>query len=312
MAGSKDDGPENSNIDIYLRVKPVSKPSSQVVLDQAESKLEFNIPREVSAGYVNNQREHYEFRFNGLLLPDAKQDEVFERVARNVVLGAMEGFNGTIFAYGQTGSGKTFTITGGPERYVDRGIIPRAISAIFGEVSKRSDHQHTVHISYLEIYNENGYDLLDPNREVKALEDLAQVQVMEGEEGAVAYRNLSLFRANNEEEALNLLFLGDTNRTISSTSMNQASSRSHCIFTVFVEARKSGEDVVRRSKLNLVDLAGSERVSKTGLDGVNLKEAKYINLSLHYLEQVIIALQERSMGLARPHIPYRNSMMTMI
>lgn len=51
--------------------------------------------------------------------------QVFERVARPVVLGSMEGFNGTIFAYGQTGSGKTFTITGGPERYVDRGIIPR-------------------------------------------------------------------------------------------------------------------------------------------------------------------------------------------
>lgn len=62
---------------------------------------------------------------------------------------------------------------------------------------------------------------------------------------------------------------------------------------------QAGEDLVRRSKLNLVDLAGSERVSKTGVDGTTLTEAKYINLSLHYLEQVIIALQERAMGLAR-------------
>ena len=44
---------------------------------------------------------------------------------------------------------------------------------------------------------------------------------------------------------------------------------------------------VRRSKLHLVDLAGSERVSKTGVDGTTLREAKYINLSLHYLEQVL-------------------------
>ena len=95
------------------------------------------------------------------------------------------------------------------------------------------------------------------------------------------------------------LFLGDTNRTISETPMNQASSRSHCIFTMHVEARQQGKDTVRLSKLNLVDLAGSERVSKTGVDGNILKEAKYINLSLHYLEQVIIALQERSMGLSR-------------
>lgn len=46
--------------------------------------------------------------------------------------------------------------------------------------------------------------------------------------------------------------------------MNQASSRSHCIFTLSIEARRPGSDVVRRSKLHLVDLAGSERVAKTG------------------------------------------------
>lgn len=49
--------------------------------------------------------------------------------------------------------------------------------------------------------------------------------------------------------------------------MNLASSRSHCIFTVTVEARKAGEDTVRKSKLHLVDLAGSERVWKKGIDG---------------------------------------------
>lgn len=60
------------------------------------------------------------------------------------------------------------------------------------------------------------------------------------------------------------LFLGDTNRTISETPMNQASSRGHCIFTIMLEARKAGSDMIRRSKLHLVDLAGSERVGKTG------------------------------------------------
>lgn len=54
---------------------------------------------------------------------------------------------------------------------------------------------------------------------------------------------------------------------------------------------QAGDDTVRRSRLNLVDLAGSERVSKTAVEGAILKEARHINLSLHYLEQVIIALQ---------------------
>lgn len=73
--------------------------------------------------------------------------QVFEKVARTVGLGALEGFNGTVFAYGQTGSGKTFTVTGGPERYVDRGIIPRSISLVFAEVAKRSDYQYMVRCS---------------------------------------------------------------------------------------------------------------------------------------------------------------------
>jgi hypothetical protein len=78
------------------------------------------------------------------------------------------------------------------------------------------------------------------------------------------------------------LFLGDTNRTISETPMNQASSRSHCVFTVSLEARRRGgggggalDARVRRSKLNLVDLAGSERVGKTGSEGAVLKEARW-------------------------------------
>lgn len=83
------------------------------------------------------------------------------------------------------------------------------------------------------------------------------------------------------------LFLGDTNRVVAETPLNQASSRSHCIFTLHIEARRVGESVVRRSKLHFVDLAGSERVVKTGLSAhAQLKEAKYINLSLHFLEQV--------------------------
>ena len=83
------------------------------------------------------------------------------------------------------------------------------------------------------------------------------------------------------------LFLGDTNRVVAETPLNQASSRSHCVFTLHLEARRAGEAVVRRSKLHFVDLAGSERVGKTGLVGhAQLREAKYINLSLHYLEQV--------------------------
>lgn len=109
---------------------------------------------------------------------------------------------------------------------------------------------------------------------------------MEDGSGGVHLKNLSLVPATTEEDALNALFLGDTHRMIAETPMNMASTRSHCVFTVHVSVREVGAATLRRAKLHLVDLAGSERVKKSNVGGTLLMEAKYINLSLHYLEQV--------------------------
>ena len=105
--------------------------------------------------------------------------------------------------------------------------------------------------------------------------------------------------------------------------MNPASSRSHCIFTIAIEGKDLDNEVIRMSKLHLVDLAGSERVYKKTMgahspmnmdqaaDSQVTTEARYINRSLSYLEQVIIALHQKAKG-TRIHVPYRNSMMTTI
>merc|ERR1712079_465017 len=98
---------------------------------------------------------------------------------------------------------------------------------------------------------------------------------------------------HNEEEALNCLFTGDTNRIICETPTNDCSTRSHCIFTINLESRELEGTKVRCSKLHLVDLAGSERVSKTKVNGTILAEACSINLSLSFLEHVIVALHEK-------------------
>ncbi|KAJ1148073.1 hypothetical protein NDU88_000914 [Pleurodeles waltl] len=298
-------------IKIFARVKPSKKQSGIYSVDDEEnstSTLEILVPRDLADGFVNNKRESYKFKFQKTFDQDAKQDSIFESIAKPVAESVLAGYNGTIFAYGQTGSGKTFTITGGAERYNDRGIIPRTLSYIFEQLQQDSSKIYTTYISYLEIYNEGGYDLLDPRHEASRLEDLPKVTIMEDPDQNIHLKNLCLQQATNEEEALNLLFLGDTNRMIAETPMNQASTRSHCIFTIHISSKEPGSATVRRSKLHLVDLAGSERVAKTGVGGQLLTEAKYINLSLHYLEQVIIALAEKN----RAHIPYRNSMMTSV
>eukprot|EP00439_Symbiodinium_sp_Y106_P062563 s1677_g9.t1 len=142
------------------------------------------------------------------------------------------------------------------------------------------------------------------------------------QDGNIHLRNLSVNMAQKEEDALNLLFLGDTNRVVAETPMNDVSTRclhhnqfyltiyhNNMPFIMWVESTQANSDTVRRAKLHLVDLAGSERISKSGVEGDLQKEARYINLSLHYLEQVIVALHERSSG-ARQHVP--NSMMTSV
>ena len=236
----------------------------------------------------------------------------------------------SLSAYGQTGSGKTFSMTGGPQRYEDRGIIPRAITMLFEEFAQRREATgatYSCYISYLELYNESGYDLLDSRRGGDAASSaVPKVTMLEDEDGNLHFRNLSIHPATSEEEALNLLFLGDTNRAIGETEMNQSSSRSHCIFTVMIECRPApgsstgaAEGTLIRSKLNLVDLSGSERVHKTSSTGQTLTEAKYINSSLFFLEMVIVALHERASGRggnsgggSSTHVPYRNSMMTSV
>lgn len=209
------------NIQTFLRIRPSKKSSgyfSQDELDQ--DSLKFNIPDSIKADFINNSKLHYGFHFNGVIPMEATQEDVFKKVGTAAVQNALDGFNSTIFAYGQTGSGKTFTLTGGPEKYSDRGIIPRAISMLYNEFRTRTDVQSKAYISYLELYNEQGYDLLDPTHETKALEEMPKVTMLEDENGNFHLKNLSMHVADTEEDALNLLFMGDTNRAIAETPMN--------------------------------------------------------------------------------------------
>lgn len=310
-------------IQIYARIRPCRRQSTlatflkQFTVDSDVSglsdgskvpQLHFYLPRDISKGTINHSRETYDFWFDQVLDDKTTQDKVFDVVAKEVIDSCWLGYNGTIFAYGQTSSGKTFTMTGNPEKYSQRGLIPRTLQYIFSTIKQGDDsRQYQISVSYLEIYNEAGYDLIDGSREFKTIDDLSKVSLLEDENEALHLRNLKVHQVRTEEEALDLLFLGDTNKMMAETPSNISSSRSHCIFTVYISSQVPGESVIRKSKLHLVDLAGSERVYRTKIDGLTLSEAKYINRSLHFLEQVILSLQQ-----GKSHVPYRNSMLTMI
>jgi len=204
----------------------------------------------------------FEFSDGCGLLPN-DQEEIFGRVVRPAIEGAFSGYNSCIFAYGQTGSGKTYTMTGGAS-YKERGIIPRMLSYVF----ERAGPGVNIFISYLEIYNENAYDILDKSKGGKALESWGKVMIQEDGDGEAVMSNLRVFECVSEEQALSLLFLGNSNRITSATKMNNASSRSHAIFTLSVR-NSSSDEKVSTGKIHIVDLAGSERHSKAHLDLVD-------------------------------------------
>ena len=297
-----------SQIRVVIRTRPTQVfASKNISISSLDNKINITIPRNESKGIINNQKENWSFQFDKIL-HNVAQEEVFEYV-KSIISSATQGFNGTVFAYGPTGSGKTFTMSGSSSNFNYRGIIPRSITRLFQELGGKIEYESKVYISYLEIYNEIIFDLLSP---VPANEQKGEINFQEDSKGNVVVKGLTKHIVANEEEAFNLLFEGESNRTVSEHQLNKGSTRSHCIFTISVEMKSKVEssEKVLTSKLNFVDLAGSERVKETGSSGLALKEAAYINKSLTFLEQVVVALTDKTKR--KEYVPYRQSKLTHI
>ncbi|XP_037710002.1 kinesin-like protein KIN-7I isoform X2 [Drosophila subpulchrella] len=226
--------------------------------------------------------------------------EVFDRMAKHIVHACMQGFNGTIFAYGQTSSGKTYTMMGDGQ---NPGVMVLAAKEIFQQISSEKERDFLLRVGYIEIYNEKIYDLLN-----KKNQDL---KIHEAGNGIVNV-NCEECIITSEDDLLRLLCMGNKERTVGETNMNERSSRSHAIFRIIIESRKSDrsdDDAVIQSVLNLVDLAGSERADQTGARGARLKEGGHINKSLLFLSNVIKSLSE---NMDNKFISFRDSKLTRI
>ena len=111
-------------------------------------------------------------------------------------------------------------------------------------------------VSFIEIYNEEIRDLLKKDGKDK-------LELKETPDKTVFIKDVVMLNIKNVSEMENAMFSGNSNRSVGETAMNAESSRSHCIFTVYIEVleKVEGEPEPRitAGKLNLVDLAGSER-----------------------------------------------------
>ena len=159
--------------------------------------------------------------------------------------------------------------------------------------------EFTIKTSMLEIYNEKIQDLLDTKKQ--------NLQVKEDKTKGIFVADATEVYVNSSEEMKKIMVLGQSNRSVASTRMNERSSRSHSIFLIVITQRDLTTDSSKTSKLYFVDLAGSEKIAKTNVVGKQLDEAKNINKSLTCLGIVINSLAEAKVG---GHIPYRDSKLT--
>uniref|UniRef100_A0A8C2CCK6 Kinesin-like protein n=1 Tax=Cyprinus carpio TaxID=7962 RepID=A0A8C2CCK6_CYPCA len=247
------------------------------------------------------------FTYDYVFDPTIEQEEVFNTAVSPLLSGLIRGYNATVLAYGQTGSGKTFsmggTYTSEQENESTVGVIPRVIRRIFQEKSKCADCEFLLAVSYLEIYNEEILDLLCTSK------DKPIISIREDPKDGIKIVGLTEKEVFTAHEMVGCLELGNSARTVGSTAMNAASSRSHAIFTISLEQRRKGDKGdVMVSKLHLVDLAGSERQKKTKAEGDRLKEGISINRGLLSLGNVISALGDESKK--GTFVPYRDSKLT--
>ena len=231
-----------------------------------------------------------EFTFDHCYYMDSTQDQVYADLGSPVVVQALEGFNGTIFAYGQTGSGKSWSMMGSDADPTFKGVIPRLnddLWAKLGEKQVELDKQRSqsaatsetpgetkfmITASFLEIYNEEINDLLNPTG--KSLPSSAagagagvghkkakKLQIRESPELGIYVEGLYELVVHSAEDLLRLIQQGNNFRHVAATNMNEQSSRSHSCFTIKIEQKTTTDlgggmtrEEIVKAKINLVDL----------------------------------------------------------
>lgn len=189
------------------------------------------------------------------------------------------------------------------------GIIPRALHALFRKL-EIDDAESSVKCSFIELYNEELRDLIsgDDNAKLKIYDDNSSSR--KGHASTIV-QGMEESHIKSAVEGIKILQDGSLKRQVAATKCNDLSSRSHTVFTVTAQIKRTGnngEDYISTGKLNLVDLAGSENIQRSGAENKRAAEAGLINKSLLTLGRVINALVDRSSR--DVHIPYRESKLT--
>nr|CAD7567848.1 unnamed protein product [Timema californicum] len=182
------------------------------------------------------------------------------------------------------------------------------------------DNTFGVFVTYVEIYNNGIYDLLEDISDDILRNKSLQVKLVREDASRNMYvHGVTEVEVKSTNEAFQAFYKGQKRKRMAHTALNAESSRSHSVFTVrLVQAPLDcrGEAVVQDkraiciSQLSLVDLAGSERTNRTKNTGQRLREASNINNSLLTLRLCLETLRENQLQGTEKMVPYRESKMT--
>ncbi|CAL9172148.1 unnamed protein product, partial [Musa hybrid cultivar] len=294
------------NIRVYCRVRPFLPKQSD-----RRSTVE-HIGENGNIVIVDNNKQGKDarkiFAFNKVFGENTTQSEIFSDT-QPLIRSVLDGYNVCIFAYGQTGSGKTYTMSG-PDITAEEtwGVNYRALNDLFEiSQSRQGIISYEVTVQMIEIYNEQVRDLLVVDGSNRRYPFILLYIRNYSQLNGLNIPDASLVAVKCTKDVLELMKVGQGNRVVGATVLNERSSRSHSVLTIHVQGKELASGSKLRGCLHLVDLAGSERVDKSEVTGDRLKEAQHINRSLSALGDVISALAQKS-----SHIPYRNSKLTQV
>ncbi|KAG8098355.1 hypothetical protein GUJ93_ZPchr0013g36226 [Zizania palustris] len=299
---------QTATLQVAVKCRPLSDSEqrrSRHIIQVIDDKTVVVLDPDLSKDYlelIQNRTKERRYSFDHVYAPGCSNADVYRNIS-STIAGVVQGLNATVFAYGSTGSGKTYTMVG---THSDPGLMVLSFRTIF-DLVKKDDSSDTFEVlcSYLEVYNEVIYDLLEKSS--------GHLELREDPEHGIMVAGLRSIKVHSADKILELLNIGNSRRKTDSTEANSTSSRSHAVLEITVKRKQKGQygSQVLRGKLALVDLAGSERASETNNYGQKLRDGANINRSLLALANCINALgKQNKKGLA--YVPYRNSKLTRI
>ncbi|XP_052839408.1 kinesin-like protein unc-104 isoform X2 [Drosophila gunungcola] len=308
-----------SSVKVAVRVRPFNSREigreSKCIIEMAGATTAITNPKVPPNTSDSVKRFNFDYSYWSHDHHDADfstQSMVYKDIGEEMLQHSFDGYNVCIFAYGQTGAGKSYTMMGRQEEQQE-GIIPMICKDLFTRIqdTETDDLKYSVEVSYMEIYCERVRDLLNPKNK-------GNLRVREHPLLGPYVEDLSKLAVTDYQDIHDLIDEGNKARTVAATNMNETSSRSHAVFTIFFTQRRydtmTDLTTEKVSKISLVDLAGSERADSTGAKGTRLKEGANINKSLTTLGKVISALAEvaskKKNTKKADFIPYRDSALT--